>query len=69
MQKILSMALMVMLGFVATKKKVLKEEDTTPLSAICLYLVCPCMLISAFQMEFIQLMEKDILWMILELCK
>lgn len=52
MQKILSMALMVMLGFVATKKKVLKEEDTTPLSAICLYLVCPCMLISAFQMEF-----------------
>ena len=50
-ENILSMALMVMMGFVATKKKILKEEDTAVLSAVCLYLVCPCLLLSSFQIE------------------
>lgn len=51
MENILSMALMVLMGFVATKKKILKEADTSVLSAVCLYLVCPSVLLSSFQME------------------
>lgn len=52
MENILSMALMVIMGYVATKKKILKEEDTAVLSAVCLYLVCPSTLLSAFQVDF-----------------
>lgn len=51
MENILSMALMVLMGFAATKKKILKEEDTAVLSSVCLYLVCPSVLLSSFQLE------------------
>lgn len=51
MKKILSMALMVAVGYAAVRKKVLKESDTQLMSALSLYIVCPCMILSAFRME------------------
>lgn len=52
MKKIISMALIVLIGYMAVKKNIAKEEDTEALSALCLYIICPCTLISAFQMEY-----------------
>ena len=52
MKKILSMAIMVVAGYAAVRKNVLKEADTQLMSALSLYIVCPCMILSAFRMEF-----------------
>ena len=52
MKKILSMAIMVIVGYAAVRKNVLKEADTQLMSALSLYIVCPCMILSAFRMEF-----------------
>ena len=43
---------MVLIGFVMVKCKLLKTEDTVALSAINMYAVCPCVLISSFQLEY-----------------
>lgn len=51
MKNILSMALMVVMGFAATRLGALHEQDTVPLSALNLYVICPCMVISSFQVE------------------
>ncbi len=52
MKQILSMALMVLMGFTLVKKKILRSEQSNVLSAVTVYLACPCMIISAFQIEF-----------------
>ncbi len=53
MQKILSMALMIAIGFVLCRKKLL--TDSSAFSTLCLYVVMPCVMINSFQME----MSKD----------
>ena len=48
----LSMFLMLAVGFVTVKCRLLKAEDSTPLSKLAMYVIVPCSLFSAFQMEF-----------------
>ena len=43
---------MVLIGFVMVKCKLLKTEDTVALSAINMYAICPCVLISSFQLAY-----------------
>lgn len=50
-QKILAMAIMMMMGFTLVKTKLLKSDDSKVVSAVNLYLVCPCMILMAFQLE------------------
>ena len=50
--KIISLALIMALGFVMVKLRFLQSEDSKSLSKIMMYLIMPCVSISAFQVEF-----------------
>ena len=50
--KILELFLIVFVGYFVVKKKLFKVEDSRVLSLMCLYIVCPCTIINAFQIEF-----------------
>ena len=50
--KIASLALIMMLGWLLVKSKVLKAEDAQSLSRLALYLIMPCVIISAFQVDY-----------------
>lgn len=54
---IVQLTLMVILGYAVVKTKLLKTEESYPLSVIGLYIISPAMLITAFQVEY----SKDIL--------
>lgn len=51
-EKIASLFLILFLGWLMVRLKLLKVEDSRVLSIISLYLVMPCVIISAFQVEF-----------------
>lgn len=48
MRKILTMGIMVLIGYAATKKKLLSDKDADTCSILCLYIIYPCNMISAF---------------------
>lgn len=50
--KIISLALIMALGFVLVKCKLLESKDSKSLSRITMYMIMPCVSISAFQVEF-----------------
>lgn len=52
MGQIGKMFLMIFLGFAVVKAGLLKKEDSKVLSMITLYLIMPCMIIDAFQVDF-----------------
>ena len=52
LKKIAVMMLMVLMGFVLVKAKLLKSEQSVVLSVINLYVVCPCMILSAYQLDY-----------------
>lgn len=51
-QKVLSMALMVLIGFVLVKAKLLQSRQSTVISTLNLYVVAPCLFLSSLQQEF-----------------
>ncbi len=51
MEKILSMACMALVGWVAAKTGVIRQGGAAVLSAFCLYIICPCVNIVAFQVD------------------
>ena len=52
LESILSMALMVLMGFALVKLGAAKAEQSVLLSSLTLYIICPCMILSAFQVEW-----------------
>lgn len=50
-QQILQLFLCVILGWVLVRAGLLKPADSRVLSVVCLYLVIPCVIISAFQIQ------------------
>ena len=52
LEKILSMALMVLMGFAVVKLGAVKAGQSSLLSALTLYIIVPCMILSAFQVEW-----------------
>ena len=51
-QQIACMMLMLLVGFAAGRLKLVPDGSSKALSAVNLYILCPAILISAFQMEF-----------------
>lgn len=51
MRKIASLLLVLFSGYIIVKFKMLKASDSHTISVITLYLVCPCMIISAFEVD------------------
>ena len=52
LEKIGSLSIYIVLGFIAVRFKVLKYEDSKALSAFALYFVTPCAMLDAFQYEY-----------------
>lgn len=52
LKKIAVMLLMVLMGFGLVKAKLLKSEQSVVLSVINLYVACPCMILSAYQLDY-----------------
>lgn len=50
--KILSMALMMLIGAILVKCKILKPDDSRVLSALSLYIIMPCMILTSFRVDF-----------------
>lgn len=51
-EKILSMALVMLLGVILTKCKLLSQQDSYCLSKLSLYVVIPCVIINSFQVAY-----------------
>lgn len=52
MEQIIQLFLMIFMGFVIVKTRLLKSEDSRVLSVIVLYLIVPCVIINAFQVDY-----------------
>ena len=52
MQQIAELFLMILMGYVIVKAGILKGDDSKVLSKILLYLVIPCVIINAFQVDY-----------------
>lgn len=49
--KLCSLFLIMLAGYVIVRCGLLRWEDSHTLSVLCLYLICPCSILSAFQIE------------------
>lgn len=54
MEKIASMILMGLFGYVAVKSGLMTEKDQDPLNILSLYIIGPCVMITSFQVELTQ---------------
>ena len=52
MKQILELFLMIFMGYVIVKTGLLKDKDSRVISKIVLYLIIPCVIINAFQVEY-----------------
>lgn len=52
MEKIAELFLMMMMGWILVKCKLLKVEDSKSLSVVAVYLVMPCVSIYSFQVDY-----------------
>lgn len=67
-QKILELFMIVFVGYFVVKKGLLKGEDSKVLSLMCLYIVCPCTIINAFQIEFTEDKLKGLILSLVAAC-
>ncbi len=51
-RKIAQLFLILGLGLVSAKAGIVKTDDTTILSKICLYIISPCVILNCFQVDF-----------------
>lgn len=54
LQQITKLFLILLMGFLLVRSRLLKSEDSRVLSVMTLYLVVPCTIINSFQIEFTQ---------------
>lgn len=52
MEQIVELFIMIFMGFIIVKAGIVKDEDSKVLSKIVLYLIIPCVIINAFQVEY-----------------
>ena len=50
-KQIAAMLLMVFMGYAIVRAKLLSPQDSRVLAAVALYIICPCMMLDAFQLE------------------
>ena len=51
-EQIIQLFIMIFMGFVIVKANLLKSEDSKVVSVIVLYLIIPCVIINAFQVDY-----------------
>lgn len=61
MEQIAELFLMIFMGFLIVKAKLLNSEDSKILSIIVLYLIIPCVIINAFQVDYTPQTVKGLL--------
>lgn len=61
MEQIIQLFLMIFMGFLIVKAKLLNSEDSKILSIIVLYLIIPCVIINAFQVDYTPQTVKELL--------
>lgn len=59
--------LMMGCGFVLVKTKIVKSRDSKTLSLISVYLIMPCVIINAFQIDYSKEIQDDFYWHFLPL--
>ena len=52
MEQIIQLFLMIFMGYLIVKVGLVKDEDSKVLSKIILYLIIPCVIINAFQVDY-----------------
>ena len=52
MEQIIQLFLMIFMGYLIVKVRLVKDEDSKILSKIILYLIIPCVIINAFQVDY-----------------
>ena len=60
-QQIAQLFLMIFMGFLIVKAGLLKDEDSKVLSKIVLYLIIPCVILNAFQVDYTPEMVRGLL--------
>ena len=61
MNQIIQLFIMIFMGFIIVKAKLLKAEDSKILSVTVLYLIIPCVIINAFQIDYTPQTVKGLL--------
>lgn len=51
-EKIISLFLIMLLGVLLVRSHILKAQDSRILSALCIYLIMPCVILEAFQVDY-----------------
>ena len=59
MEQIIQLFLMIFMGYLIVKVGLVKDEDSKVLSKIILYLIIPCVIINAFQVDYTMDTVKD----------
>lgn len=52
MEQIAELFLMILMGYIIVKAGIVKDEDSKVISKIVLYLIIPCVIINAFQVDY-----------------
>lgn len=60
-QKILSLAIIMLMGTMLVRFRVLRSEDSKVLSTMSLYLIMPCMILSAFQVDYTEEVKNGLI--------
>ena len=60
-EQIAELFLMILMGYIIVKTGLLKGEDSKVISKIVLYLVIPCVIINAFQVDYTSEKVKELL--------
>ena len=60
-KKIISLALIMAMGYLLVKLKILKSEDSKGLSTLSMYMIMPCMIINAFQVDYTPEVQNGLL--------
>ena len=61
LKQIIQLFLMIFMGYVMVKINFLKEEDSKVISKIILYLIVPCVIVEAFQVDYTKSVMKGLM--------
>ncbi len=60
-KQIAELFIMILLGFILVKSSLLTKHDSKVLSTVALYIVTPCVIINAFQVQYSQDVKNGII--------
>lgn len=61
MEQIVELFIMILMGFIIVKAGIVKDEDSKVLSKVVLYLIIPCVILNAFQVDYTSETVKGLL--------